>query len=359
MIIFSPGPANISKRVRKALTLPDICHRDVEFSELLAEVKSLMAKALGIENKTYEIVLFSGSGTLAIEALMTCFTGWDKTLLIVCNGIYGERAAEICRTYRVKVKEYKLEWGKPPDLAAVEKELKNPDIGGIHVVHHETTTGLLNPLKEIAGLAKKYNKLVLTDSVSSIGGGEYLDFGWGIDAALGSANKCFHGVPGVSFAILSKDFLSVARKRERRSFYSDLITHLDREMKNETPFTPPVHSLFALREALRETLDEGIENRISHYQRISKLLREGLKKLGLKLYLPEELYSNTMTSVYLPAGFTFQELHDTIKKRGFIIYDAQGQLKGKLFMLGVVGVITEKNIKEFLAVLGEVLKKKK
>jgi 2-aminoethylphosphonate-pyruvate transaminase len=130
-------------------------------------------------------------------------------------------------------------------------------------------------------------------------------------------------------------------------------------MVNETPFTPPVHSLFAFREALKETLDEGIGNRVSHYNKISRLLRAGLKKLGLKLYLPEELFSNTMTSVYLPEGFTFQELHDTIKKRGFIIYDAQGQLKGKLFMLGVVGVITEQNIKDFLTVLGEVLNKKR
>ena len=158
--------------------------------------------------------------------------------------------------------------------------------------------------------------------------------------------------------MLSKDFLDVAKKRERRSYYSDLITHFDKELKNETPFTPPVQSLFAFREALRETLDEGIENRISYYRKISGLLRSGLKGLGLKLYLPEELYSNTMTSVYLPEGFTFKELHDTIKQKGFIIYDAQGQLKGKLFMLGVVGVITEQNIKDFLSVLGDVLKKK-
>jgi 2-aminoethylphosphonate-pyruvate transaminase len=359
MIIFSPGPANISERVRSALTLPDICHRDTEFSELLAEVKALMAKALGIEKKPYEIVILSGSGTLAIESLLTCLTSWNKTLLIISNGVYGERAIEICRTYRVKIKEYKLNWGQPLDLAEVEKELKNTEIGGIYIVHHETTTGLLNPLKEIATLAKKYKKLILTDTISSIGGGEELDFGWGIDAALGSSNKCFRGVPGVAFIILSEASLNIAKQRERRSYYSDLITNLDKEMKDETLFTPPVHSLFAFREALKETLDEGIENRISRYNQISRSLRAGLKKLGLKLYLPEELYSNTMTSVYLPEGFTFQELHDTIKKKGFIIYDAQGSLKGKLFMLGVVGVITEQNIKDFLTVLGEVLNKKR
>lgn len=357
MIIFSPGPANISERVRKALTLPDICHRDEEFSQLLKEVKGLIAKALGIDNDSFETVLFSGSGTLAIESLITCLAGWGKTLFVISNGVYGERAADIARTYRVKVEELKLGWGEPIELAKVEAEIKKPEIGGVYLIHHETTTGLLNPLMEIALLAKKYSRLVLADAISSLGG-EHIDFGWGLDGVLGTANKCFRGVPGVSFAILSKDFLSAARKRERRAYYADLITHLDRETKNETPFTPPVQSLFAFREALRETLDEGVGNRISHYRNVSRLLRTGLKELGLKPFLPEGLYSNTMTSVYLPTGISYQELHDAIKEKGFIIYNSQGHLQGKVFMLGVVGVINEQDIKNFLAVLSEVLKEK-
>ena len=207
MIIFSPGPANISERVRKALTLPDICHRDEEFNELLKDVKTLLAKALKIDGSPFEIVLFSGSGTLAIESLLTCLSGWEKTLLIISNGVYGERATVIAETYGVRVKEIKLDWGELPDLAVVEKEIKEPEIGGIHLVHHETTTGLLNPLEEVSLLAKRYNRLVLTDTISSIAG-EHIDFGWGLDAVLGTANKCFRGVPGVAFAILSKDFLS-------------------------------------------------------------------------------------------------------------------------------------------------------
>ena len=357
MIIFSPGPANISPRVREALTLPDICHRDKEFSQLLKEVKELLSKALGIDNDSFETVLFSGSGTLAIESLLTCLAGWEKTLFVVSNGVYGERAAEIAWTYQIKVKELKLDWGKPPELTQIEEEIKRSEIGGVYLVHHETTTGLLNPLREISLLAKKYHKIVLTDTISSIGG-EYIDFGWGLDGVLGTANKCFRGVPGISFAILSKDFLSVARKRERRTYYSDLLTHLDREIKDETLFTPPVQSLFAFREALRETLDEGVGNRIAHYRSISQLLRTGLRELGLKLLLPEELYSNTMTSVYLPPGISFQELHDEVKEKGFVIYNSQGYLQGKVFMLGVVGVITDKDIREFLVVLSGVLKGK-
>jgi len=354
MIIFSPGPANITERVRKALTLPDIGHRDEEFNLLLKDVKTLLAKAFNIDGQPYEIALFSGSGTLAIEALITSLSGWGKTLLVISNGVYGERAMDIARTYGISVRELKLEWGTPPDLAEVEEGIKKPEIGGVYLVHHETTTGLLNPLKEVSLLAKKYDKLALSDTISSIVG-EHLDFGWGIDAVLGTANKCFRGVPGVSFVIMSQDFLSVARKRERQTYYSDLLAHFEREVKDETPFTPPVHALFAFREALRETLEEGVENRIAHYRNISRLLRAGLKDIGLQLFLPEELYSNTMTSVYLPKGVTYEELLDKIRRRGFLIYNSQAQLRGKVFMLGVVGVITEEDIKNFLVVLREVL----
>ncbi len=353
-IIFSPGPANISERVRNALTLPDICHRDDEFTDLLSDVKWRIAKALKIDD-SYDIVLFSGSGTLAIESLLTCLTGWEKTLLIISNGVYGERAADIAKTYGVRVVELKLDWGTLPNLAEVEEEIKMPEIGGVYLIHHETTTGLLNPLKELSLLAKKYNKLVLVDTISSIAG-EHIDFEWGLDAVLGTANKCFRGVPGVSFAILSKDFVAIAEKRNRRTYYSDLITHLERERKGETPFTPPVHSLFAFREALREILEEGVENRIAHYKNISRLLRAGLKEMGLKLCLPEEHYSNTMTSVYFPSGFSFKELHDQLKEKGFVIYNAQGFLRGKVFMLGVVGLINEQDIKSFLEALSEVIK---
>lgn len=169
----------------------------------------------------------------------------------------------------------------------------------------------------------------------------------------------FRGVPGVSFDIVSEKFVTIAKKRNRRTYYSDLITHLERARKGETPFTPPVHSLFAFREALRETLEEGVENRIAHYKNISRRLRAGLKDMGLNLYLSEEHYSNTMTSVYLPSGFSFKELHDLLKERGFVIYNSQSFLRGKVFMLGVVGRINEQDIGNFLEALGEVIEVKR
>lgn len=350
MIIFSPGPANISQRVKDALTLPDICHRDSEFNELLRDIKSLIAQVVGIKGNTHEVVLLFGSGTLAMESLLTCLTNWHKTLLIISNGVYGERAATIAQVLGIKTKVVKLSWGEPIKLNKIEGEIRGTRIGGIYLVHHETTTGLLNPLKEISCMAKRYSKLVLADTISSISG-EELSLEWGLDGLLGTANKCLRGIPGVSFVILSRALLDITRKRERHTYYSDLVTYLDREAKNETPFTPPVQVLFALREALKELLEEGVGNRITHYKKISKLLRVGLRKLGLKLYLPEDSYSNTMTSVYLPSNTSYQKLHDILKKEGFVIYNSQGYLRGKVFMLGVVGLIEEQDIKNFLKVL--------
>jgi 2-aminoethylphosphonate-pyruvate transaminase len=162
-------------------------------------------------------------------------------------------------------------------------------------------------------------------------------------------------VPGVSFAVLSQELVNIARNRVRRTFYSDLMMHLDRESNGEMPFTPPVQPLFAFREALKEVMEEGVANRILHYQNISSRLRAGAKDLGLRLFLDERLYSNTMTSVHLSPDVTFEELHDTLKQRGFIIYNAHGRLRGQLFMLGVVGAITVSDIEDFLAALGDVL----
>jgi len=351
MIIFSPGPANISQRVRNALTLPDICHRDSEFSELLTDIKRLITWVVGVEEDSHEVVLFSGSGTLVMESLLACLTGWDKTLLIVSNGIYGERAFTISYTLGIKAGIMGLGWRESVDLSKIEEVVRRPEIGGVYLVHHETTTGLLNPLMEVSQLAKCHNKMVLADTISSLGG-ENLSFDWGLDGILGSANKCLRGIPGVSFIIISKAFLSIARRRIRHTYYSDLVTHIDREAGGETPFTPAIQVLFALKEALKELLEEGVENRIANYRNISQLLRRGLKELGLKLFLPEELYSNTMTSVYLPPGISYQELHDALKEEGFVIYNSQRYLQEKVFMLGTVGVISERDIQDFLEVLG-------
>jgi 2-aminoethylphosphonate-pyruvate transaminase len=355
MIIFSPGPANISERVRKALTLPDICHRDEEFTRILNETRKYILDVCGVKDG-YKSIVYTGSGTAAIESAISSLTGVIKKLAIISNGVYGKRAQEVAEVFGVEKDVFSSPIDKLPDISKLEGFLKSSNAEAVYLVHHETTTGLLNPLKEIAAISKKYGKYVLVDGVSSIAGEELNLKSWGIDLIIGSANKCIRGVPGLSFIVAEEGFLSKLKSRKRVVYYLDLIDHLEREEKGETPFTPAVQTFFAFREALLETLEEGVQNRIAHYKKIAKKLRTGLKELGLTILVPEEILSNTMTTVALPSGKTFEELHSKCKKKGFVVYNSMGELKGKTFRLGTVGLIIEKDISNFIPVLKEAIK---
>jgi 2-aminoethylphosphonate-pyruvate transaminase len=355
MIIFSPGPANISDRVRRALTLPDICHRDTEFKELLTETRRLILKVCGAVND-YAAIVFTGSGTAAIEASISSLVGVYESLLVISNGVYGERASDIAELHNINNIRLSFPTNQLPDLEKIKQAIESQDVDAVYVVHHETTTGLLNPLKEIASYAKQYNKPILVDGVSSICGEELDLKGWGIDLIIGSVNKCIRGVPGLSFVVASKNLLGQLKRRQRSSYYLDLMTHLEKEDKGETPFTPAVQSFYALREALYETLDEAVDHRIQHYKNISRQLRDGLRELGFRLYLPDEISANTMTTVYLPKKMTYELLHKRCKEGGFVIYSCPGELKGKAFRLGIVGCITYQDIDRFLDSLNAVLR---
>lgn len=354
MIIFSPGPANITEKVRKSLLMPDICHRDSEFKSLLKEVRRLVCIICGVKSG-YKSVVFTGSGTAAIEAVISSFKPMNKKMLIISNGLYGERAYDISCLYKIKVKKINFSCRTKPDLLKIESTLNayRPEI--IYVVHHETTTGLLNPLKEIGRLAKKYNAMLVVDGISSIGG-EYLDIKeWGIDVLIGSANKCIRGITGLSFAVLSARFIKALKVLHINAYYLNLLQHFLKEENGETPFTPAVHSFYAFRQALRELLKETVAKRISHYRKTSFTLRQGLRKQGLQIYVDDDSASLTMSTVILPKGINYKWLHRKCKAKGYVIYKAIGELKDKAFRLGTVGCISQKDVKNFLKTLKSVI----
>ena len=354
MLILSPGPANISERVRRSLTSPDIGHRESEFSTLLAETRSLLLEVSGVP-QGYRCAVLGGSGTTSIEATITSLGDSTDGLLILSNGVYGERAAHIARVFGIPYTLEKFEWICPFALDRVEELVRATPHDVIYLIHHETTTGVLNPLRQVAEIAKRHHKWVLVDAVSSVAGEELDLASWGVDLIIGSANKCIRGVPGVSFVVLSDDFLEVISKRKPVAFSTDLVTTLSREEEGETPFTPPVQAMYALREALRELTEEGIGTRIAHYQDIANTLRDGLSSLELSFLVRREDLSNTMTSVMLPEGFSYNDLHDPLKELGYVIYKSQGHLGETTFRLGTVGVIIQDEIRDFLHALQRVL----
>jgi 2-aminoethylphosphonate-pyruvate transaminase len=249
----------------------------------------------------------------------------------------------------------KFEWTSPIALDRAERLISSTYHDTVYLIHHETTTGVLNPLREVAKIAKDHQKWVMVDTVSSIGG-EDLDLpGWGVDLIIGSANKCLRGVPGVAFVVVSNHLLEVISKRRPVAFSTDLVSTISREEDGETPFTPPVQTMYALREATQELLDEGVSARIVHYQGIARTLRDGLSSLELSFLVPREHLSNTMTSVMLPEGRSYQDLHRPLKEQGYVIYKSQGQLSETTFRLGTIGVISQDDVRGFLSALEQVI----
>ena len=354
VLLFSPGPANISERVRAALTLPDIGHREPEFSALLQETRSLILETCGVP-RDYACVLLTGSGTTGIEASITSLCDVTGGVLILSNGVYGERAAQIASVFGIPYTLEKSEWTCPLDLDRVEGLVSATPHDVVYLIHHETTTGVLNPLRLVAAIAKRHHKWVLVDTVSSVAGEELDLLGWGVDLIMASANKCIRGIPGVSFVVISNEFLEQVSQRRPVAFSTDLVSTLSKEEMGETPFTPPVQTVYALREALRELADEGVGNRIAHYRGISDTLRDGLASLELTLLVRRDHLSNTMTTVMLPEGFSYTALHDPLKELGYVIYKSQGDLSETTFRLGTVGVITQEDIRGFLHALEQVL----
>lgn len=351
MILLNPGPVNVSDRVRQALQRADICHREPEFSALLQGIREKLLRAFvpGAESEYTPIVL-TGSGTAAVEAALLSSLPTGKRALVINNGVYGERMSNMLGVHRLGVSEFKLDWTTRPDPERLRLALRqHPEVYAVAMVHHETTTGLLNPVKEIAEVVDSQNRVFILDSVSGLGG-EALDVaGPHIYMVAGTAGKCIQGFPGVSFVLVRKGFMERMKTYPKRSWYLHLPHYYESEEKGSIPFTPAVQVCYAFDEALTELLEEGVVNRIQRYQRAAALIRNGMAALGIKPILQSEHQSNTITSYYLPAGLTYQVLHDRLKEQGYVIYAGQGPLETKVFRVANMGALRDEDLKGFLA----------
>jgi 2-aminoethylphosphonate-pyruvate transaminase len=350
MVLLNPGPVNVSERVRQALLRPDICHRESEFAELLHGIQTKLLKAFvpGAESD-YAAAVITGSGTSAVECAVMSSIPHGKRLLIINNGVYGERLSQIVGLHRLGVSELKYEWTLPPDPERLRLALRqHPEVHGVAMVHHETTTGLLNPVKDIAEVVDSQNRVFIVDAVSALAG-ETIDIaGSHIYMVAGTAGKCIQGFPGVSFVLVRKGFLERMRAYPKRSWYLHLTHYIDDHGQGTVPFTPAVQVFYAFDEALNELLEEGVPKRIQRYRKMATLIRDRMAKLGIKPVLPSDRQSSTITAYYLPEGVPYQSLHDRLKARGYVIYAGQGNLENKIFRIANMGVVTEAQFAGFL-----------
>lgn len=355
MLLLNPGPVTLSERVRKSLLRPDLCHREAEFSELQNTVRANLLAVYQLQVEKWAAILLTGSGTAAVESMLTSFVPDNGHVLIIENGVYGERMTRMADIYQIPHTTLHHGWDKPVDLAALEKMLEQHDFSHMALVHHETTTGRLNDLEAVCRLGKQADVPVLLDGVSSFGA-ETLKFDeWNIAACAATANKCLHGVPGISFVIARRGELTPSAERPR-TLYLDLGHYLQQQDAGTTPFTQSVQCLYALDEALRELQDEGgRQQRQQQYQRHMKIIREGMAQNGITALLDEAECSCVLQSFLLPKNITYSELHDELKAAGFIIYAGQGDLSRLLFRVSAMGAVNEEDMQRFVGAVKTIL----
>jgi 2-aminoethylphosphonate-pyruvate transaminase len=351
-ILLNPGPVNVSPRVRAALNGPDLCHRESEYFDLQDAIRERLPRVFGAPPADYTSVLLTGSGTAIVEAMITSCVPPGGRLLVVLNGEYGRRMGRIATAHGIASDTVASPWIEPLIRDNVMRALDAADYDAVAIVHHETTTGLLNDVGAVADLVHAHGARLLVDAVSGLGG-ERFDFErWRPDAVACTANKCVQGLPGLSFALVGRELMDAMRTYPARTLYLHLPLHFAEQEKRSTPFTPAVQIAYALLAALDELEEETVSGRIARYARAAAIVRDGLEAHGFALLLPAVLRSNTLTAALLPEGVTYGSLHDALKREGFVIYAGQGDFASTIFRVANMGHIEEREFHRFVQALG-------
>lgn len=350
--LMIPGPVELHPRVIRAMSKPMIAHRSEEFRKILEECREILGEILNTSN---DVLIISGSGTSGMEAAISNFIGKEDKIVVIENGKFGERFAEISRIYGELI-HIKYEWGDAVELSDVEDALRK-GANAIAMVHNETSVGLLNPAEEVGRLAEEYGALFILDVVTTIGGDLTKIDEWNVDVAVGGTQKCLGAPPGLSVVSVSEE--AWKRIKERRPYYLDLLEYRKSAEKGETPYTPAVPLFFALREALEIIREEGMERRIERHRKQSRAVRGAVLELGLELFPKTNdvtKYSNTVTAIKMPEGVEDRELRGKIRELGYRIAGGQGRLKGKIFRISNMGNFTSKDIIGVISALELALK---
>jgi 2-aminoethylphosphonate-pyruvate transaminase len=355
-VLLNPGPATTSDTVKYAQVAADICPREKEFGELMRQIcKDLTGFVAPCDR--YETVLFGGSGTAADEVMISSCVPENGKLLVVDNGSYGERMAKMAAVYKLPHTVYKSPAYEPIDIAKLETEFKSGQYTHLAIVYHETTTGLLNPLDIICPLAKKYNIVTIVDAVSAYCGMPMDLPKLGIDFMASTSNKNIQGMAGIGFVVCNRDELIKTKDIPMRNYYLNLYDQYAYFTKTgQTRFTPPVQTLYALRQAIIETKQETVAGRWKRYTACWEILVEAVKKYNLKMLVAEKLQSRLITAIFDPdtPKYNFDALHDFAREHGWTIYPGKlGNIN--TFRIANIGDIQPFEMKGFVKILGDYL----
>lgn len=352
--LLNPGPCNVTDAVHRALQIPDSCHREPEYLILQTEVRARLLDTFVSDPSAWTSALITGSGTAALEMAISSSVSPTGAMLVIANGVYGERIAAMTEAHDILTYTVQAPWDAHPDLDAIEGQLiAHPEIEVIAMVHHETTTGLINPVPQVAALALKHGRRLVLDTISGLGG-EALDLA-GVDVAVCTANKLCQGLPGISFCLVRQDFADRIASYPARSLYLNLSRYIATQADGGTPFTPAIQIMSAFRQALVELQAETVAGRVTRMTATSRRLRDGFERLGLSYYIDARYHSNTITTLRLPEGMSYDTLHRRMRERGYVIYAGQGKLREEAFRIANMGALTDDAVDGVITALEECL----
>ena len=355
-LLFTPGPVNLAQNVREAICKYDICHREIDFDYLLQSIENKLLALFEIKNTAnYRAVVITGSGTAANESMLSSVVG-GKNILILSNGEFGERLHGISKIHNENTFLLEFDWGEKLSLKKIKDFLRIQKIDVIAMVHHETSSGMLNPLEKIGKLSKSHGAKFIVDCVSSAGA-EVIDLEkCNITFCSSSSSKAIGSYPGLSFVVGETQEFEKLKNLPIKSMYLNLYKFYDFiKTFSQTPNTPAVHLFYALNQALSNILNEGIQNRYANLRDKANKLRQGMLSLGLKFVINQKDMCSILTTVYTPSHIDVGVLRQKLREKSIIIYEGKGCFKNRAFQVGNIGDLSFTDIQYFLDSLKKVL----
>ena len=356
--LLTPGPLTTTETVKEEM-LFDHCTWDDDYKQITQRIRAGLLKLGHVSEPEYTAVLMQGSGTFGVESVLTSVVGREDKVLIAANGAYGLRMTDICRHAGVNYTLYEQSNDKQPDPERIAALLaEDPAVTHVAMVHSETTSGILNDVEAVGKVVKAAGKTFIVDAMSSFGGVDIPLADWGIDFLISSANKCIQGVPGFSFILARQDKLT-ASAGQARSLSLDLYDQWKgMDADGKWRFTSPTHVVLAFAKAMEELEAEGgIPARHARYTENQRLLTARFEALGFRPYLDSAVQGPIITTFFYPEGaaFTFRQMYDYIKARGYVLYPGK-VMEADTFRVGNIGEIYPDDIETLAAIMADFLK---
>ena len=358
LMLMIPGPTPVPEAALLAMAKHPMGHRSKEFDAIFAECTENLK---WLHQTSSDVLSLTVSGTGAMEAGIINFLSAGDRVLVGTNGKFGERWAEVAEAYGLNAEIIKAEWGQPLDPENFREKLEadtEKQIKAVIITHSETSTGVLNDLETINRHVKAHGEaLIMVDAVTSLGAVNIPMDAWGIDVIASGSQKAYMIPPGLGFVAVSPKAWEAYKTAKLPRYYLDLGKYRKEAAKNTTPFTPPVNMFFGLQVTLQMMKAEGLENVFARHKRLMTTTRAAVKGLGLPLFAADDAASPAITSVMPPESVDAQKVRTLMKKRFDIaLADGQDHLKGKIFRIGHLGFVSDRDILAAISSLEAVLR---